>query len=899
MKKLLLLFVFFLLIPAILFAGTTGKIKGKVVDKSSGNPLPGVNVVLTSMWFEDIEVDLATKIGATTDINGEYYILNIPPGIYTIEFRMIGYAPVKMKKVVVEPDLTKTLNIELQEQAIKGEEVEVVAEKELIKKDITATQIVNNSNEISAMPVNTVTQIMTTNTGAVVSNSGLHIRGGRSGQVSYLVDGVEVTNNWNGSRSLDVSTEAISSLTMMTGGFNAEYGNAMSGVVNIVTKDGTDSYHGKIMFDTDKLGKEGKHIWNEYNTKLNLSGPIFTNKISFIVNYEYFATNGYLNKMTNPFTKRSFDFGLYDYDNKYNAKITLRPLNSIKINVAYMGETETYKPYDQFFKPIHKHYKGHWDLQKDLYYTTITHTLSPSTFYDLKLSYLKDQRKYYFRYKDVEDYRHFMDPGSDVFISAGGGDPIPEWNSSYEFAGWRIDTVKNDNGEIVEIDTTYHCDNDWSNSVYEKYAAKFDFTTQINKYNLIKFGFVGTQYKIDYTYFGGFFQYLDIAVADPYAVDIYNPAYHSSFVDYEYEPVDFAAYIQDKIEYEDLIVNVGLRYEYRDSKGYYFPDEKNTSKWAKAKGKGYLAPRLAFSFPVTDKAVLRFAYGYFYQFPDWAFYYYKNVYHEGDPYPNVNLGVGNLWDPVIGNGNLKPQKTINYEVGVNVALTQDMALGVVAYYKDMYDIVSTKHLVITPYNYTKVYNADYGNSKGVEISLSQRYGSFFSGRLSYTFSRAEGNAAYWDTHFNEAYNESVFGIVPPKNNTTMEWDQPHTFSMNLDFRKPDDWGVNVLVRYGSGFPYTPTDARGKPIGENYSERKPWTGTVDIRANKDFKVFKNTILRLYLYGTNILNKKNINNVYSNTGLPDQTLATNVSDEMRYRHYWYDPPRHIKVGLSFIF
>ncbi|MFQ6613472.1 MAG: carboxypeptidase regulatory-like domain-containing protein [Fidelibacterota bacterium] len=228
----------FLVVPMIflglLFGGTTGKLTGVVTDASSGEPLPGCNILITG-----------TDLGAASNVDGAYYILNIPPGTYTVKALMIGYGTQTIENVRINVDLTTTLNIRLQVQALEGEEITVVAEKPLIQMDRTSSEARISSEDMDAMPVNEIWDVIHVQSGVTRdAGGGIHIRGGRQQEVAYWVDGVSVTDAYDGGLSVAVDNDAIQELQVISGTFNAEYGQAMSGIINLVTKDGGESYRG-------------------------------------------------------------------------------------------------------------------------------------------------------------------------------------------------------------------------------------------------------------------------------------------------------------------------------------------------------------------------------------------------------------------------------------------------------------------------------------------------------------------------------------------------------------------------------------------------------------------------------------------------------------------------------
>ena len=223
-----------LVITVPIIAGTTGKIKGKIIDKDTGEPILGANVVVEGTYF-----------GAATDEEGDYYINNVPPGTYNLIASAVGYNKVRVENLSIKIDLTTEINIELVSEAIEMGEVVVQAEQPLITKDLTSTSAIVSSEEIQMMPVDNLDQIIDLQAGVIRDADGrLHFRGGRSDEVAYFVDGIPVNDAFNGEFSLEVENNSVRQLEVISGTFNAEYGQALSGVVNIITKDGTQKFEG-------------------------------------------------------------------------------------------------------------------------------------------------------------------------------------------------------------------------------------------------------------------------------------------------------------------------------------------------------------------------------------------------------------------------------------------------------------------------------------------------------------------------------------------------------------------------------------------------------------------------------------------------------------------------------
>ena len=226
MNRLLLSMVLVCLVPGGLMAGTTGKIAGRAREADTREPLVGISVVVDG-----------TTMGASTDVDGNYTIVNVPPGTYTIVASGVGFQRKRYVNVKVSVDFTTRLDVELGTDVIALEAVEVEAEAPMIRRDLTSSQTVVDASSIEALPVESVTQILSLQAGIIQGTGGeLHIRGGRSTEIQYTVNGVSITNPFNNSRTVDIATNAIQELSVVSGTFNAEYGNALSGIVNTVTK---------------------------------------------------------------------------------------------------------------------------------------------------------------------------------------------------------------------------------------------------------------------------------------------------------------------------------------------------------------------------------------------------------------------------------------------------------------------------------------------------------------------------------------------------------------------------------------------------------------------------------------------------------------------------------------
>ncbi len=881
---------------ALLDAGETGKITGFVKDKRTGEPLLGVNIILEG-----------TRLGASTAMDGRYTILNVRPGRYTLVASMIGYATTRVTDVRVNIDLTTTVNIELSEVVVElGEEIVVVAERPIVRKDLTSSEARVDADQIRAMPVQEVHQVLSLQAGVTVDRGGgLHLRGGRSNEIAYWVDGVSLTDVYDNSLSVSIENNAIQELQVVSGTFNAEYGQAMSGVINIVTKEGGQQFHGGLTawsgdyltFDDDLFPHIGSvsPVAN-WNLEGSLSGPVpgLGERTSFYVSGRRYYTDGWLYGVRR-FTPRG-DSGdgsavPMNWRSKasWQGKFTFWPASDMRLTLSTLGSRENFRDYNHSFRlnpdgDVNKFERG------ETISSVFTHTLSSVSFYTLNLT--RFFSKYFeYLYEDPYDSR-YLHPDS---LSVPG----------YSFLGGGTNLGR------FERSTT-------------SFIAKFDFTSQIDPVHQIKFGLEGRSHKL----------FLDGAVIVPATdslgqqivpfrpaiLDISTPVHDQ----YTREPVEFSAYVQDKIEYENIIVNVGVRFDYFHSRGEVLSDpsdpnvyipfksvnqakslEERLQYWYTKVGPKYsLSPRFGIAYPITDQGVLHFSYGHFFQIPSFLFLYNR---------PGFKVTTAGGVQGVFGNADLEPQRTVMYEVGLQQQLGEQIGFNITGFYRDVRNWISTSPPIptaIAGVSYVRYINKDYANVRGLTFSLERRHADNFSFSLAYTYQVAEGNNSNPEDEFFAA----LANAEPTKQLTPLDWDQRHTLNASVSVGT-DRWGIGLIGRYGSGLPYSPAITTATRQGLNLSSeliknsrRRPATMTVDLRAHYAV-AFAGAQSTLFLRVFNLFDRRNELDVFNDTGRATYTLLTrNIADtpdrhntvaEFFTRPDFYSPPREVQMGMSVSF
>jgi hypothetical protein len=281
MKRYITILLFIALLPYLAFAGTVGKIKGKVTDLTSGEPLIGANVLV-----------LGTSFGAATDVNGNYTITNLEAGVYQVRASFVGYQTVTYSNIRVNADLTTELDFKLPGEGIELQQVNVIAEKPLINKSSTNANRITTSDVLEALPTRGIDNILGLTPGVVLQDKNIFIRGGRQDEVGFYLEGASITDPVVGGEYYHVQ-DAVEEIQVQSGGYTAEYGGANAGIVYTQVKSGTPDLKASVEYITDNITFKGKDdrfdgkerlgtYWYGYNEFTGtLSGPLFTNKVKF------------------------------------------------------------------------------------------------------------------------------------------------------------------------------------------------------------------------------------------------------------------------------------------------------------------------------------------------------------------------------------------------------------------------------------------------------------------------------------------------------------------------------------------------------------------------------------------------------------------------------------------
>ncbi len=903
-----------------IFAGTTGKIAGSVIDQETKQPLPGVNVMVVGTGF-----------GAVTSLDGSYTILNIPPGTYEVKYSLLGYAEVRIQKVRVEIDLTTELLAQMKQEAIEGEHVVIVAERPVVTRDMSNSQMSIESKTIDAMPVMNITQVMGLQAGIERGREGIIVRGGGANQTAFMLDGFSLNDERANIPYTAVGLSSVKEVQIQTGGFNAEYGNLRSGLVNVITREGSTqrysatallrynppgkkhfgrslydpySYFNRVYMDPDVCyvgtqngpwdeytrsqypsfdgwikyseqtlqdedpsndvtaeGAKRIYEWQhrrqgdikepDYIADLGLGGPIpFVGKK--LGNLRFFSSHYREKEMfIFPLSRDGYS------ENHTQLKLTSDLSPNIKaIFTGLYGEVYSVSPYNWTTTPTGRvlrdqseiadllsategrailYMPGYYsptDIYRQVYGVQVTHMISPRTFYEVFLQY------------NLNRYKTFKTADRDTTKKY---EPIPGYFVDEMPYGYYPDSSPSINGDRFGA---------WMNlgrdrSVNATTQFKVDFTSQMHSRHQIKTGIQ--------------LVYNDFNIKSSTYSPVFNGWTREMF--YRVFPYRFGVYVQDKIEFEGFIANLGLRVDYSDPNGNYLVlDEfdKNLSagygqmvekvvEKKKAKGDLYWSPRLGVSHPITENSKLYFNYGHFTQEPNSSYRFRLQRESNGTV-------------TYLGNPNMKLEKTIAYELGYSQNLFNEFLLNVAAYYKDVtnqpgwINYININSMV----NYYKAANNNYADIRGFEVTLTKMAGRWLSGFINYTYHVSTSGYFGLLRYYQDPTQQRYY----LRQNIYQEKPQPQPFvRANIDLHTPErfgpswhgfyplaDWSANILAnwREGAYTTYNPNNIPG--VLNNVQWRDYYN--IDLRLSKQI-AFHGLQVQLYCDISNLLNVKYLN------------------------------------------
>jgi outer membrane receptor protein involved in Fe transport len=854
-----------------------GKVAGLAKDRVTKEPLPGVNIVIKGTHF-----------GGSTNAEGAYFILNVPPGVYDVTASHIGHQTVTQQNVIVNINRTTTLDFALSETDVPLAEVLITAERPDVEKEKTSTSDIWRGDEmITRAGVRDLAQVIALSSD--VSDN--HFRGGREGEELYVLQGMGIVNPLDQSVSFAPIISAVEEVEVITSGFGAQYGNAQSGVVNISMREGrSDKWAARAETRARIPGRKhfGPSVWDPkgqpYLQILDSWEKWKANNPNSPSPAPFFSTigNGFDSRYGRDSTtlaqiaytlwrlqaKRQYG---QDYDNLLDIRgeitvggplsenvrlfLAARSQNewaflpteepnrkrtfmgnvvydfasdaNVRISGAYTNEQE----YVFRSSRTNGFYSWTWDQALSLgrrrtnnyqFGTRFSYAPSSATFYEMKLNALRT---------DQVDGCPAIDPGG------WSGDPIWSVYSSSSapdgfFYGNLYDTFRDEKTTTLSFDGSV--------------------TSQLTQSHLATAGVQANLYTID--------------VDNKRSV---KSATSSKAERYSARPFEISVYASDKMEFEGMIANMGLRVDVWGQNVKYYSDQFSPFRFftndtayvidmtRALKGEtpvlGRLQPRLGISFPVSISTVFHVNYGTYVQRAPLN----RTVFQQ-----TPKSGFATM---ILGNPRLRPQVTNSYDIGVMQGLAEGFTLDVSGYYKDVKDLIQQAFFVDKDGSYYSTFvNRDYADITGFKIGLAKRRG-MIAGSLNYTYGVATGKNS---TPFNSSpvfyEGDPAATRLPSPKDVLLDFDRTHslvlTAVLSLDEGEgPEMFGAFPLEQTKfavssfarSGRPYTYDD---QGLGLLYNRRSPAEYGTTLRVTKDFPKLIGNRLSVIFEVENLFNQR---------------------------------------------
>lgn len=800
-------------------AATPGEIRGRVVDEEGG-AAPDVLVMLSG-----------TPWGALTDANGRFLIRAIPPGTYRARALKLGFASVESPEITLAPgaicDLQLTFRerrpVELPEVRVRDGE----RWRPLEKRPETRERV--DRDDLDGTPIDSPLEALALKSGIIAHQGALHIRGSRAGDAKVEIDGIAVIDPLGGSL-VDVASSALETAEAVVGGFDAEYGNAQAGVIVITTREGGPVFGGEVKFETDDFGAPDKTYTNFDRVELGMGGPTGVPHLTWFVSGQGTFEDTYLRTAERRPRHTILDMirigPRQRNDGKLQAKLAWRPRAATGFTFEALTNLSGQDIYSHLFSR-----SGFVETRLDTLRTTgqiVTRygrfAAEPldSTFVPYNAAaHTPDERRSFSQLKLVWNEvlsartftslrlsRHLFTFDSRV----GARDP---WEYVARFPDQWRDQINGTTSPFFATNGDFPA---FSERRTVTWTARGDITHKAGKHR-VKAGVEGVYNDL---------RTLRIEFPTALSVDGRIGSVRSQF---RYFNTEASCYLQDQWEHEGMVLNAGARLDVF-SVGDQLDDSEVQDRWRRQ-----LSPRVGMAYPVTDRDVFAFHYGLFSQTPD-----------RGAIFENRTGTTG-----IQGNPDLESEATVAYQASLQHMFSDDVFGQFSVYFKDIFGLLSTEQSDggDRGTQVTRWVNGDYASARGFDLSIRRRFTHGFSGELAYGYATATGVAS--DPSRQAAANL----LYLPISEQPLDWDQRHTVSAQARLSRPEEWSMNVVWTWGSGFPYTPRARNQRRLapGTINSARLPSTSTLNVQAEKHYVVWGQD-MKVYLRGNNLLDATNL-------------------------------------------
>ena len=965
-------------------ADTIGKIKGKVIDRDSGLPIAGVRVIIDG-----------TSFASVGDAAGEFFVLSIPAGMYSLTAHGPDYQPTKLRDVEVFAGLTSDLQVALSPEVIDLGPAQVLDESRLarLRTASAGTIHVVKGDDFDALPLRGIINAYALQPGVVAQEyrgiNALHFRGGRQDETGYYLEDVSSRNLITGESLITTIPEALEEFQVQPGGYTAEYGGASSGLVRHVLRSGGEDFHFLLQAESDRFTSPHGNVLDTYsygyaNYVASCSGPLlgFRRGKFFLAGENQFYRDSRRVFWDGFEFSNLVDNGLYDgkagevievlrlqpgnvpqsSENRYTGNGTLT-FDFHPVQIRFAGAA-TWQRNQLNNAPVlnllNEQRVPLLDQSHGLANLKLTHQLSAKTLFHLDLHYFDQRRKMY-------------DPlfGDNMLLYS---DSLAAAQYGITYAN-RITPPRPYNFYGFTFNRPGATQTGYQKQRLHAIGGSLDFTALLGGHEL-KIGgtydryavrsYTSDDYRLVLSYLllrpdstGSSNAFLNMLAQRNARVNAYGYDGLGNQLDSgEYgprHPTFWSAYLQDKLERGKVVFNAGLRFDYFDTDDRAFVDPRNPAviegvtyglvpaQMKKPPAYTTFSPRLGVALQLSERSVLFGHYGQYVQMPRLDL-----IYAGPGALARSLSGVYFITDPA-GLNPLGPVRSRQYEIGISHQPVESLAFEVTAFYKDTHDqvqigfVVPDLSSIALPYLIYQ--NGDVATAKGMEVKITLRRTRRLQAWLNYTLSKATGLGST---------PRSSLGFIATGNErplfeASLDFNQTHRGALDLDYRFENGeggkllsgFGVNLLFSFNSGHNFTLYDGFTEYLGAEFggilsdndpryrslaselnSEKTPWNYTLDLRIDKAVRVGKFST-NFYVYVLNLLNTKNVINVYDRTGeatddgfITDPAVAATIAKNglTRYaemyrainlehrQHYWrsqggdlYGMPRQIRFGV----
>ncbi|MBN1348153.1 TonB-dependent receptor [candidate division KSB1 bacterium] len=768
----LLFFCYLLIFTTSAFPGTTGTLHGTVRDSLTGKTIPGVSVQIQK-----------TDLRTLTNKNGDFTLSNLPAGSYDLKLDMIGYVPLAIREVQINADSYSHLSASMVSDVLEiAPEIIIIGDQSTLRADVAAgLQSVSGDVLMKELPVQTLAEAIDLQPGCVAN----HFRGGRSDETKYLVDGLPAQSEFNREYALPLSLNSISEISIYTGGYSAEYGDAISGIANIITSEANDNTEAHFRLASDNVGLTDQ-FENLNHLEFGLSGPIVLGFGGPIYNFNYLIAGDFF--LTDTKFRRTVAQAFSSpvvKNSSLNIKLAFNPNPKMKLSVQSLSFVRDWQTYLYEWRD---NLAGLPEYQSQLnrYSVAFSHSITSSSYYTLQIGYLTHSRS--ISGDQAFQYVPLIRQIDDQFNT-----PIIDGKMQYR--------EKFDESDII---------------------LKAHFACQVNEMNRFKMGFESKPISIAMENSG----YEEIPVNGNLSLISYNRVAN----DIDCRALRGAVYAENRLRFRDIWLNIGVRVEMlnanadRPLQNFAIAPDTISIREKKSRTKHQICPRLGIFFPLTPTDQLLLSYGWYAQTAPLS-YFCANLEQSFD-------GAYLLF----GNPGLDFERSIQYEMQYKKMLSQSCDIYVSYFQKEAYNLIgTTAHLVIdpptesrqirTPIAYFEYTNRGHATIYGLETQVSIQLHPNLSADASYCYTNASGTGS----HAKEMYYRTIWGLNQLDNTEyPLNWDQRHRFILNCNLNQPEKWSLHITGQLGSPLPYSSSYA-----AEPNQNRLQWHSVWSLKASVHF------------------------------------------------------------------